>query len=173
VSQPIYDGAAVKAVGYWLIEVTEKDETKGINASTMLLGSEQEANEVKNELASKNFTTMAQEYSQHESKDNGGELGWIKPGDIGSDAFDEVAFNLTLNEVSAPVKDETVQTEGGYWIVKILEKGDHGLSDDVKNQLASKRFVDWFQEQLTEGVVVNNLDENKIFWAIQKVLQGR
>ncbi len=172
VSQPIYDESATKNVGYWLIEVTDKQDDK-INARAMLLGSEAEAEEVKTELASGNFTALAQQYSQHESKTKGGELGWIKQGDMGSEAFDKVAFNLTLNEVSEPVKDESVQTTGGYWVVQVVDRGDHELSDAVKQTLANNNFTAWLQEQTKNSTINNYLDEAKKTWALDRVLKGR
>jgi len=134
ISQPIYDETAAKNVGYWLIEVTGRQDEE-VEARAMLLGSEAEAERVKAELVGGNFSSLAGEHSQHESKDEGGELGWLKQGDIGSEAFDAVAFNITANEVSEPVKDESVQTAGGYWIVKVIDRGVHQLEEDVKEGL--------------------------------------
>ena len=173
VSSPTYDSSATKDVGYWLIEVTEKDEEKGIKARAILLGSRAEADEVKTKLGSGNFTSLAEEHSQHESKDNGGELGWLKQGDTGSDAFDRVAFELPLNEVSEPVKDESVQTKGGYWIVKVLDKGEHELSEEVKKGLSNNDFTQWFEEQRENNTINNYLDEKKKSWAAERVLEGR
>jgi len=173
VSQPIYDESATKSVGYWLIEVTDKDE-EGINARAILLGSEQEAQEVKAKLDSgEDFAQLAEEYSQHEaSKDDGGNLGWLKKGDM-SGTFDDLAFGLPLNEVSNPVKDESAQTKGGCWIVKVVEKGEHELGEEVKKMLTSNDFAEWLQEQKESSVINNYLDEEKKSWAIEKVLEGR
>jgi foldase protein PrsA len=173
ISQPIYDASATKSVGYWLIEVTDK-QNEAINASVMLLGSEVEAEWVKAELAAGgNFSALAGNYSQHESKTNGGKLDGLEPGDMGSTAFDAVAFNLTVNEVSEPVKDESVQTAGGYWLVMVIDRGDHELEEEVKNELIDKHFNDWFEELKEDGTIENRLDADKISWAVGKVLEGR
>jgi parvulin-like peptidyl-prolyl isomerase len=172
ISPPIYDETATKSVGYWLIEVTDKEDDK-IKARAMLLGSETEAEQVKAELVSGNFSSLAEEYSQHESKDEGGELGELKQGDMGSNAFDAVAFNLTVNEVSEPVKDESVQTTGGYWLVKVVDRGEHQLEEDVREGLEGKHFNDWFEELKEDSTIENRLDAAKISWAVNKVLQGR
>ena len=170
----IYDDSATKSVGYWLIEVTERDEEEGIKARAMLLSNKQEAREVKAKLdIGGNFTALARDLSQHPSKNNGGELGWLKQGDMGSEAFDKVAFNLTLNEVSQPVKDESIQTKSGYWIIKLLEKGKHELSEEVRQKLANNNFVEWLQEQRENSTINNYLDEEKKGWAVEKVLKGR
>jgi len=167
----IYDESATKNVGYWLIEIVDTDEEKGIKARAMLLGSEQEASEIKTRLSNgEDFAEVAEEHSQHESKDNGGELDWLKLGDMNSEAFDEVAFNLPLAEVSEPVQDKSVQTTAGYWIVKVWENGEHALSEDVREKLKTKHFDEWFQEQWESSTINSYLDEEKKSWAVNRVL---
>jgi parvulin-like peptidyl-prolyl isomerase len=172
ISQPIYDETAIKDVGYWLIEVTDKQGDK-IKARAMLLGSEAEAERVKAELVSGNFSSLAGNYSQHKSKTEGGELGLLKRGDMGSNAFDQVAFNITLNEVSEPVKDESVHTTGGYWLVKVVDRGDHELEEAIRKELIDKHFNAWFEEWKGNSTIENRLDASKILWAVNKVLEGR
>jgi len=169
----VYNDSTTKDIGYWLIEVTDKDEEKGVKVRAMLLGNKTEADEVKAKLASGNFTALAKEYSQHDSKDDGGELGWLKQGDMNSETFDETAFNLPLNRVSEPVKDESVQTKGGCWIAKVLQKGEHELSEEIKERLTSNNFAQWLQEQRENSTINNYLDEEKRAWAVDRVLKRR
>jgi foldase protein PrsA len=171
-SPPIYDETANKNVGYWLIDVTgAQNET--INAQVMLLTSEAEAERVKAELAAGgNFSTLAGNYSQHVSKTNGGKLDGLKRGDMSSTAFDQVAFNITLNQVSEPVKDESVQTTGGYWLVKVIDRGDYELEEEVREELITNHFNDWFEELEEDSTIENHLDTDKISWAVNKVLEG-
>ncbi len=170
----IYDESATKNIGYWLIEITDKNEDGGIKARAILLGNEQEALEIKSKLdKDEDFAVLAKEYSQHGSKDDGGELGWLKQGDMNSEAFDEIAFNLSLNRVSEPVKDEAVQTKGGCWITKVLQKGEHKLSEEIKERLTSNNFTQWLQEQRENSTINNYLDEEKRAWAVDRVLKGR
>jgi foldase protein PrsA len=172
-SQPIYDETAIKDVGYWLIEVTNA-QNETIDAQVMLLPSEARAQQIRGELAAGgNFSALAGNYSQHESKTEGGKLEGLEPGDMGSEAFDQVAFNITINEVSEPVKDESVQTTGGYWLVKVVDKGEHELEETAKEELRDKRLNDWFEELQEDSTIENHLDTNKISWALDKVLQGR
>jgi len=173
ISQSIYDATAIKDVGYWLVEVTgAQNET--INAQVMLLGSEARAEQVKAELAAGgNFSALAGNYSQHESKINGGKLDGLEPGDMGSTAFDQVAFNIALNQVSEPVKDESVQTTGGYWIVKVIDRADRELEEGVREKLKDKRWNDWFEEWKESATIENRLDEDKIGWAIDEVFKRR
>jgi parvulin-like peptidyl-prolyl isomerase len=172
VSQPICNGTATKEIGYWLIEVTGK-EGQAVEARAMLLGSEAEAAMVRSELVGGNFSSLAKEYSQHESKYEGGNLGRLEPGDMGSEAFDEVAFNITINEVSEPVTDESVQTTGGCWLVNVVNRGDHPLDQGVKTQLINERFDDWFEQWRANSTIENLLDAQMKAWAVEQVLQRR
>jgi len=171
--EPIYyDELATKSVGYWLIEVIDEKDDE-IEARAMLLVSKARAEEIKARLASENFTSLAWDYSQHVSKSEGGELGWLKKGDMGSEAFDEVAFNLTANEVSEPVKDESVQTTGGYWIVDVIDRGKHQLEKGVREGLTDKHLNDWFEERRENSTIETLLDEERKSWAVDQVLRRR
>jgi parvulin-like peptidyl-prolyl isomerase len=173
ISQPIYDGTATKNVGYWLIEVTDA-QNETINAQVMLLTSEAKAEQVKAELAAGgNFSALAGNYSQHASNTTGGKLNGWKRGDMGSTAFDQVAFNITLNQVSEPVKDESVQTTGGYWIVKVIDRGDRQLDEELRGNLKDKRYNDWLEAWKKKSTIENRLDEDKNAWAIEEVFKRR
>jgi len=176
ISQPICDNSTSKDVGYWLIKVSEKDPEKGINVSAMLLGSEQEAVQIKTELdAEGNFTKLAKNYSQHSSKYKGGELGWLKANETNdfSDAFNEVAFQLPVDEVSEPVKDETVNTEGGCLVVKVLDKEQRELDDAVREVLKNRRFGEWIEMRRENSTIENKLDATRMAWAVAEVIKGR
>lgn len=170
---PIHDATAIKNTGYWLIEVTGAQNTT-IDALVMLLGSQSEAERVKAELAAGgDFNVLAENHSQHESKSNGGKLDGLKRGDMGSTAFDEVAFSLTINEVSEPVKDGSVRTTGGYWLLKVVDRGDHELEDEVREQLITKHFNDWLEERSEQSTIETHLDAQKQKWAMNRVLAER
>ncbi len=178
ISQPIYDNSTNKSVGYWLIKVSEKDPEKGINVSAMVLGSEQEAVEIKIELdAEGNFSELAKNYSQHSSKYKGGKLGWLKEEEKETNdfsyEFDEVTFQLPVDEVSEPVKDETVTTEGGYWVVKVLDKQQRELDDDAREVLKNKHLSEWLEQQRENSTIENILDATRMAWAIAEVIKRR
>ena len=168
----INDTTAIKNIGYWLIEVTGTQNTT-IDTLVMLLGSQAEAERVKAELAAGgNFNSLAAEYSQHESKTNGGKLNGLKRGDMGSTAFDQVAFNLTVNEVSEPVKDRLVRTTGGYWLLKVVDRGDREPEDEVREQLINKHLNDWLEERSEQSTIETHLDAEKQQWAMNRVILG-
>jgi len=166
----IHDTTATKNIGYWLIEVTGTQNAT-IDALVMLLGSQSEAERVKAELAAGGtFSTLAESYSQHESKTNGGKLDGLRQGDMGSIAFDEVAFNLTVNEVSEPVKDELAQTFGGYWLVRVVDRGNHELEDAVREELINTYFNDWLEDWSEQSAIEILLDAEKKQWAVSQIL---
>jgi parvulin-like peptidyl-prolyl isomerase len=173
VSQPVYDGNATKSIGYWLIEVTSA-QNETIDAQVMLLGSEAEGERVRAELAAGgNFSALAGNYSLHQSKANGGRLDGLERGEMGSTAFDQVAFNITVNQVSEPVKDESVQTTGGYWIVKVIDRGDRQIDEQTRQELQNKRYNDWLEAWKKSNTIENLLDESKNAWAIDEVFKRR
>ncbi len=170
----INDSNISKDIGYWIIKVSDKDDEKGIFAHTILLPSMAKAMEIIEKLEDGgDFAELAKEYSQDASKENGGELGWITEGYSGSEAFDEAAFNLDLDTVSAPVRDDGISTQGGCWVIEVLDKGQHELDDSVKETLAGEDFNLWLS-QLEESSTINNyLDEEMMAWAIEEVLERR
>ncbi len=169
----ISDETIGKDIGYWLIEVTAMDEIKGIEVSAMLLGSLEQAKEIKGRLEVEDFNTLAAEYSQHESGENGGDLGWMIIGDMGNDIFDGVAFDLPINLVSDPVYDSSVETLGGCWVVELLAREDHELAIEPRNVLAQEDFNIWLLEQENNSTIVNHLDSESTAWAVKKVLRDR
>ncbi|GAG44219.1 unnamed protein product, partial [marine sediment metagenome] len=111
-SQPIYDEAKAKGVGYWLITVLErKEEAEEAHVQAILLGSEEEAQDIRARLeAGEDFAALAKELSRHEpSKEIGGDMGWLTRGTMSS-AFDEFAFNSELEMLSEPIRDEATWT---------------------------------------------------------------
>jgi len=65
---------------------------------------------------SASFSDLASAHSLDPSKNNGGELGWVKRGSLVKN-FETTAFTIELGEVSDPL-----ETEFGYHILETLEK---------------------------------------------------
>ena len=174
-SGPTYDDSVTKEIGYWLIEVIERDENKGSHARGILLGSRQEAEEIRAKLeAGEDFAALVQEYSQHlGSKELEGDLGWVQKG-VGNEVVNEVAFELEPGVLSEPVPDETVQTQGGYWLVKVVDKdANRQLEDETREVLKSKAFENWLSDQKEKSSIENYLDEGQKSWALDRVLRDR
>jgi parvulin-like peptidyl-prolyl isomerase len=175
-SPPVYDEARTKSVGYWLIKVLErKTDSEQAHIQGILLGSEVEAQGVRAQLeAGGNFAALAKELSQHESKKDGGDLGWVSPGTMSS-SFDKVAFNseVELRTLSEPVRDDTVTTTGGYWLVKVLEKDDaRKVEGDNRSVLKSNALNGWVSSlrDNPDNKVESYLDNDQKGWAIARVM---
>ena len=174
-SEPTYDESVTKGIGYWLIEVIERDENKGSHTRGILLGSQQEAEKVKAKLeAGEDFATMVQEYSQHSAtKELEGDLGWVQK-QLGNQAIIEAAFALEPGVLSEPLADESIQTQGGYWLVRVVDKdADRQLEDETRQMLKAKAFEDWLTEQREKSSIENYLDKEQKAWAVERVLKDR
>ena len=89
-----------------------------VNASHILVKTEEEAKEVLQQLKDgEDFATVAKEKSIDPSaKANGGNLGFFGKGQMVPE-FEKVAFALTVDEVSEPVKSQF-----GYHVIIVHEK---------------------------------------------------
>lgn len=106
-----------------------------VNASHILIDSEEKALEIKKEIEEgKDFAQAAMEYSSCPSKDAGGELGEFPRGAMVPE-FEDKAFSMEAGEVSEPVK-----TQFGYHIIKLNSKSDpanitfESVKEDVRSE---------------------------------------
>lgn len=175
-SQPIYDENKTKSVGYWLIKVSERDEgAKTAKVKVMLLGSEQEANDVRARLeAGGDFAILAKALSQHDaSKENGGDFDVSE--DTMSSAFNEFVFSSELGVLSQPIRDDTVSTKGGYWLLKVADiDNNRQITDEDRDLLKADVLSKWVKalEDDPKNKVESYLDEEKKAWAIWHAIGG-
>jgi len=178
-SEPIYEETKLKMVGYWLIEVEFLDEeVEYAQLKVMLLGSEEEANEVRARLeAGEDFATLAEEFSLHdESRENGGEFEVTSKGMMSS-AFDEFVFDpeVELETLSQPIRDEAVSTEGGYWLVKVTEVDENRQIEEEDRDILKADALNQWVEALwddPDNKVESYLDDEKKEWAIMHVIES-
>jgi len=178
-SQPLYDEEVDKGVGYWLLRVLDMDEeAEGAHVQAMLLGSELEAKEVRARLeAGEDFAALAKEHSQLPGvEENGGDLGMVIKGDK-PPAFDEFVFNpeLELERLSEPIRDDTVSTRGGYWLVKVVaEDDDRQIEYEDRDILIYKALREWAASLWLDPaneVDHSYLDDVKKAWAVEQALK--
>jgi parvulin-like peptidyl-prolyl isomerase len=174
VSLPVYDATIEKPYGYWIIEVIEKDDTKGVHARGILLSNKDDAESVKKRLSDgENFESLAKQFSQHSSKDSGGDMGWIVPG-LDKTILGRVLSSLNPHVISEAIRDESVKTKGGYWIVQVKQKdANRPLDESIKQALSSKCLSDWLSEQAKSVKMEILLDQQQKDWAVGKVLKNR
>jgi parvulin-like peptidyl-prolyl isomerase len=173
VAVPVCEAEKTKELGYWLIEVLERNEETGeTHVQAMMLASEEEAQMIVSRLSDgEDFTELAGEYSQSWSEENGADFGWLAEGDV-SDAFSEFVFNpeTELNTVSEPIRDEDISTKGGCWLFKVPDSGVREISDEDRDVLIEQAMQDWLESLFEdpENIVFSFLDDEMREFAIKK-----
>lgn len=173
VSQPVYDASVGKNIGYWIVQVLERDESKGSHIRGILLGTRKEAAEIRERLENgEDFATLAREFSQDEaSREQGGDLGWVQRWS-GTGTLSQLAFRLEPGDFSQPVPDVTRQTKGGYWLIKVVERqADRRLDDAVRESLKMNAFTEWLSEVRKGHNIERLLTGEQQMWAIKRVLK--
>jgi len=177
-SRPIYDEEADKFVGYWLVKVLERDEEEEeAHVLIMLLGSEGEALRIKSRLeAGAEWGSLAVENSQVKGvEENEGE--WlVSPGEM-NPLVDEYVYNpdTEIGVISEPIRDETIVTKGGYWLIEVLEEDtDRRIDTAYRNYLKEKALDEWVASVVDDedNEIVNYLDAEKKSWAIEQAMRG-
>ncbi|MFY0991372.1 peptidylprolyl isomerase [Halomonas sp. C05BenzN] len=121
------------------------------------------AEQVRSRLeAGESFAALAQEFSSDRgSAMNGGELGWVRPGQT-VPPFEEALEGLEIGEVSAPVRSQY-----GYHLIQVEERRQLDVSgearrDQVRQALfqrkANEELEVWLQEIRSQAFVDNRLD---------------
>ncbi|UCE98131.1 MAG: peptidylprolyl isomerase [Dehalococcoidia bacterium] len=170
---PVYDAEKLKNLGYWIVEVLERNaETGEARVQAMMLSSEEEARVMLSRLSNgEEFTLLAEEYSQLWSDEDGADLGWLTEGSV-SDAFDEFVFNTEteINKISEPIRDETMDTKGGYWLFKIPDSDFREISEEDRDLLIEQAMQEWLDLIVAdpENIVISYLDEEMKEFAISK-----
>ena len=89
-------------------------------------------------------------------------------------AFDEFVYNLDLEPgtLSEPIRDESVATKRGYWLVEVLDKDDNRQIDESdRDLLKAKALNEWVASLWDDpnNVVDDSfLDGEKKAWAIEQ-----
>lgn len=122
-----------------LIKVKSSDSEEGLSDEEALNKAKDLIKELNNGA---DFSTLAKENSDDTgSKENGGDLGYFKKGQMVSE-FETAAYNLKVNEYTK----EPVKTSYGYHIIlKTGEKDKEALKDvkeEIINTLVTKKKED-------------------------------
>ena len=81
------------------------------------------------------FATVAQAVSEDTaSAADGGDLGWLSPGDTVPE-FEQALAQLPLNELSEPIKSRF-----GWHLVEVLERRSHDTTDEVKREQCARQI---------------------------------
>lgn len=112
--------------------------------------------------AGEDFAKVATVSSEDESRNRGGDLGWISEGAT-LPQFESVVKSLKPGEISAPF-----QTPLGWHIVQLVEVRDASNNDEgrrmavrqaLKARKADKAFDEWIRQLRGQAYVDNRLEE--------------
>jgi len=85
-------------------------------------------------VAGGDFATIARTMSDDTaSATDGGDLGWISPGDFVPE-FEQLVATLPLNELSEPLKSRY-----GWHLVQVLDRRSHDTTDEVKREECARQ----------------------------------
>ena len=108
------------------------------------------------------FEEMARQYSEDGSASNGGDLGWVNPGDT-VPAFEKAMNELGLGEISAPV-----MTPFGWHIIQVIERRKQDMSkeaarlkarQEIRARKAEEAYNDWIRELRDKAYVELRLED--------------
>lgn len=80
------------------------------------------------------FADLARQYSDDSSKENGGDIGWISPGDTLPE-FERVVNQLKPGEMSQPVR-----TPFGWHIIELLDRRNSADSPEAMEEIARRQI---------------------------------
>ncbi len=155
-NEDIFKETAQVKIGLLLLEVKEQDE-----ASSQTV--EQKIKSIYSQLQQgKSFTELVSQFSQGPSKDDGGDIGYIKKGE-GLPELEKIAFSMEEGDFSEPF-----QTAFGWNIVKILEYNPANLipltdvQDHIRSILQRQKSrdieQDWFEVERSKTYIeINDL----------------
>lgn len=122
-----------------------------LNASHILIDSEEKANEIADEIKSGlSFEDAAMKYSSCPSKEQGGNLGEFGRGQMVPE-FENAAFDMEVGTISDPVKSQF-----GYHIIKLNEKLPASVSsleetkDEITNQIIRMKQQNKYMDKVNE-----------------------
>lgn len=126
-------------------------EDAQVRAKHILVETEEEANNIAKEIESGVvFEDAALKHSKCPSSQNGGDLGFFAKGSMVPE-FEEAAFSLDVDKVSAPIK-----TQFGYHLIKVVDKKEakekslEEVKDAVQRAILqekqNKRYFDLTEE---------------------------
>jgi len=124
-------------------------EAEQVHARHILVADEETGEQAISRLeAGEEWATLASELSEDTSnKDSGGDLGWFPRGAMVTE-FEDAAFSLEPGTTSG-----LVQTDYGYHIIQVLEKGMREVDDETYQSLLSDAFLSWLDEQRADAEI--------------------
>ena len=108
------------------------------------------------------FEDMARQYSEDGSANNGGDLGWVNPGDT-VPQFEQAMNELAPGEISAPVRSPF-----GWHIIQVIERRKQDMTkeasrlkarQEIRTRKAEEAYQDWLRELRDRAFVELRLED--------------
>jgi hypothetical protein len=153
-SLPLSDNETYKQSGYWLIKLVDRPEEGKVNVQALFVGDNATAMDVKGRLeaGTLSLADAAEKYTEYSlSKEKHGDLGVISVSENSTftAVFNDYVFNpdTPTGPWSQPIHETELWTQGGFWLVKVLEKlEDAKLSDEDRDYLIGRALDAWYSE---------------------------
>ncbi|MBS1251821.1 MAG: Foldase protein PrsA 2 [Anaerolineales bacterium] len=130
------------------------DEAEQVHARHILVETRDEAADILEQLkAGASFGDLAKEHSIDETtREDGGDLGFF-PRNVVLPAFEEVAFDLEVGEISG-----VAETVFGYHIIEVLERETRPIPDKIKGGLRQQRITNWLELRRAQAGIKRYLE---------------
>ena len=108
------------------------------------------------------FEVLARQFSADGSANNGGDLGWVNPGDT-VPQFEKAMNELKINEISAPV-----QSPFGWHVIQVLERRQQDMTkeaarlkarQEIRARKSDEAYQDWIREMRDRAFVELRLED--------------
>jgi peptidyl-prolyl cis-trans isomerase SurA len=106
------------------------------------------------------FAAVARAVSDDSSAPQGGELGWMNPGET------VPAFDRAMNELAIGQLSEPIQTEFGWHLIEVQERRAQDMADQFRRNMArealflrraSSNFDAWLQQVRNQTFIDNRM----------------
>lgn len=172
-SNAIYDSAITKSYGFWVLQLLEKDDAKGYHGKGILFPSQEQAEDIREQLINGgNWDELAKQYSQASGKESGADLGWIQPGEEETRLVRLLAAQ-EQDKISDVLRDDTAETKGGYWLIRVKDIQDRPLSSGIMQSLNQECLGAWIDGLEKEAKIENLLTDSQKELAIKKITKTR
>jgi peptidyl-prolyl cis-trans isomerase SurA len=108
------------------------------------------------------FEEMARQYSEDGSANNGGDLGWVNPGDT-VPPFEKAMNALGVGEISEPVLSPF-----GWHIIQVIERRQQDMTkeasrlkarQEIRVRKSEEAYQDWIRELRDRAFVELRLED--------------
>lgn len=110
------------------------------------------------------FEDMARQYSQDATAPQGGDLGWVNPGEM------VPAFEAGMNALKDGQISHPVMSPFGWHLIQVVERRQHDVADEMQRMRARQilyerragpAFEDWMEQLRSQAYIDNRLEKRE------------